>query len=154
MISRTSRVRSAHHRAGAKKRCASAPYTLWGRVVGTLAVAAALVSTSCLYLAVKQGAPTQSRRLVQFPRTMLWAWERPEDLSFIDPREVGVAFLAKTLRLQGKQLLVRPRMQPLKVPPETMLMAVVRIETSFHGALDIAPEQQARLTAEIVGLTK
>src|SRR5262249_47788705 len=28
------------------------------------------------------------------PQIMLWAWERRENLDFIDPREIGVAFLA------------------------------------------------------------
>ncbi len=33
--------------------------------------------------------------LPEFPRVMLWAWERPEKLDFINPRETGVAFLAR-----------------------------------------------------------
>ena len=28
---------------------------------------------------------------------MLWAWERPERLTFLDPREAGVAFLARSV---------------------------------------------------------
>lgn len=64
-----------------------------------------------------------------FPRTILWAWERPENLMFIDPKEVGVAFLAQTLYLRGGTLIVRPRFQPLHVPPQTSLIAVVRIES-------------------------
>jgi hypothetical protein len=38
-----------------------------------------------------------------YPRVFLWAWERPEDLSFIDPREAGVVVLAKTLTLDGRR---------------------------------------------------
>src|SRR5579863_2301895 len=48
--------------------------------------------------------------LPQFPRTMVWAWERPEKLDFIDPREVGVAFLARTVYIRGGVVTVRPRL--------------------------------------------
>lgn len=67
--------------------------------------------------------------LPDFPRIMLWAWERPEKLDFIDPREVGVAFLARTISVRGHVVTVRPRFQPLVVTPGTALMAVVRIES-------------------------
>jgi len=64
-----------------------------------------------------------------FPRVMVWAWERPEKLDFINPRETGVAFLARTIFLRGGTVTVRPRLQPLEVAPGTALMAVVRIES-------------------------
>jgi hypothetical protein len=35
------------------------------------------------------------------PRVILWAWDRSEDLSFIDPHKAGVAYLARTLYLEG-----------------------------------------------------
>ena len=40
------------------------------------------------------------------PLLVLWAWERPEDLRFLDPIRVGVAFLAATVRLwaEGSEL--------------------------------------------------
>ena len=65
----------------------------------------------------------------QTPRLILWAWERPSDLSFIDPNEVGVAFLVRTIYLRGDRVIARPRLQPLNVPQGTVLTAVVRIET-------------------------
>ena len=67
--------------------------------------------------------PTTERKVI------LWAWERPEDLTFIDTEKVGVAFLAKTIYLRGDKVIVKPRMQPLKLAPGTKLTAVVRIET-------------------------
>jgi len=74
------------------------------------------------------------------PNVYLWAWERQEDLRFLDGKKVGVAFLAKTLYLKGSKegnggyekqnsVVVRPRMQPLRIDPGTPLMVVVRIET-------------------------
>ena len=66
---------------------------------------------------------------IQFPPIVLWAWERPEDLSFIDSHKFGVAFLAQTLTLKGDDVVFTPRHQPLEVPPETKMMAVTRIES-------------------------
>ena len=65
----------------------------------------------------------------KFPNKILWAWERPEDLRFLNSNEFGVAFLAQTLILQNDEAIFRPRRQPLEVLPETYLIAVSRIET-------------------------
>ena len=75
------------------------------------------------------GCRSQSDPLPNFPRVMIWAWERPENLSFLNPRNVGVAFLARTITLSDGRLRSVPRMQPLRVPPGTALMAVVRVES-------------------------
>jgi len=64
-----------------------------------------------------------------FPHRILWAWERPEDLEFLDAREFAVAFLAQTLVLKSDEVDYRPRRQPLKVNPATRLIAVTRIES-------------------------
>jgi hypothetical protein len=85
--------------------------------------------------------------LPQFPRTIVWAWERPEKLDFIDPREVGVAFLARTIYIRGAGVTVRPRMQPLVVPPGTALMAVVRIESQGIESVSRAEVEDAILAA-------
>lgn len=68
------------------------------------------------------------------PKKILWAWERPEDLRSIDPRNIGVAFLSQTLRLENEDVLRIPRRQPLDVVPTTYLIAVTRIETSRDPA--------------------
>jgi hypothetical protein len=73
-----------------------------------------------------------------FPRVMVWAWERPEKLDFINPRETGVAFLARTIFLREGNVTVRPRLQPLVVAPSTALMAVVRIESQLGHASEPA----------------
>jgi len=65
----------------------------------------------------------------QFPPIVLWAWERPEDLQFIDTNRFGVAFLAQTLTLKAEDVVLTPRHQPLKISPTTQLIAVTRIES-------------------------
>lgn len=64
-----------------------------------------------------------------FPRLMLWAWERPERLSYVDPRSAGVAFLARTVQWQVGLVTSRPRYQPLELPPNIKVMAVIRQES-------------------------
>lgn len=75
----------------------------------------------------KQNTPKQNREM---PPKILWAWERPEDLRFLDVKNFGVAFLAQTLFLEQNEIVYKPRRQPLKLAPETYLIAVTRIETS------------------------
>ena len=65
-----------------------------------------------------------------FPRLVLWAWERPENLSYIVPSATGVAYLAETLTLGNGTLQRYPRRQPLYLPPHTPLIAVARIEST------------------------
>jgi hypothetical protein len=68
--------------------------------------------------------------LATLPPLVLWAWERPEDLRFLNPQNVAVAFLAATVELHDGQVTVHPRFQPLRVPGQAKLVAVVRIETA------------------------
>lgn len=83
------------------------------------------------------------------PAVVLWAWERPEDLTFIDPRETGVAFLAKTIVLRGDRVVVRPRLQPLRLVPGTKLTAVVRIESDRSQPPTYSTAQLAQTVREI-----
>jgi len=73
---------------------------------------------------------TRPDPLPAFPRLVLWAWERPEHLPFVDPHTTGVAFLTRTISWRGGQVASRPRLQPLEVPSGTAMMAVVRLEGS------------------------
>ena len=70
-----------------------------------------------------------SSRLSNIPAIVLWAWEQPENLEFLDPARFGVAYLAKTCSLDSDDVVVRPRLQPLRVADGTVVIAVVRIET-------------------------
>jgi hypothetical protein len=63
----------------------------------------------------------------QMPSKVLWAWQEPEDLRFLDPQTTGVAYLAQTLRLTD-HVEFQPRKQLLLLPPNTRVMAVSRIE--------------------------
>jgi len=73
---------------------------------------------------------TRPDPLPAFPRLVLWAWERPERLRFVDPHTAGVAFLTRTISWRAGHVESRPRLQPLEVPAGVALMAVVRLEGS------------------------
>ena len=87
--------------------------------------------------------------LSDLPPVIVWAWERPEKLDFIDTDRVGVAFLAKTLRLEGDRVISRPRLQPLKVPRNTKLIAVVRIESDRKNTPTLSSTQLQQAVEQI-----
>lgn len=86
------------------------------------------------------------------PTKILWAWERPEDLRFLDPKEYGVAFLAQTLFLDNTGVTPKPRRQPLEISPGTYMIAVTRIETNKDGKK--RPPFDAEMRTKVVSLIK
>lgn len=91
--------------------------------------------------------------LSKLPPVIIWAWERPEKLDFINTDKVGVAYLAKTLRLEGNQVISRPRLQPLQLAPDTRLIAVVRIESDRSNTPTFSYRQRLKAAAEIANLS-
>lgn len=83
------------------------------------------------------------------PPVVLWAWERPEDLRFLDAGRFGVAYLAGTLALAGDEVVFRPRLQPLRVAEGTWLIAVVRIEPSGESPPAYSAAQRAETVRRI-----
>ena len=65
------------------------------------------------------------------------------------PREIGVAFLARTILLKGGQVLVRPRLLPLQMPAAAVQVPVVRLESDRADGPDLSAEQRSKLAAEI-----
>lgn len=127
-------------------------------IVILLSLLSFFVVARITYLATRSDASLlnsvpSSDRLENFPKTILWAWERPENLTFIDPADVGVAFLARTIYLRGSQVIVRPRLQPLRVPPRTSLLAVVRIETDISRPVDWSQSQRQKTVDAVAELS-
>jgi len=90
-------------------------------------------------------SPTSFSR---FPRLTLWAWQRPERLEFLDPRQVGVAYLDQTLYVRD-DVMAEPRVQPLRVPSGTRVIAVVRIEMPA-GHSSESEEHKAKIVAALL----
>jgi hypothetical protein len=93
-----------------------------------------------------------SNRVSQLPSVILWAWERPEKLDFIDPKKIGVAFLAKTIYLRAGRVVSRPRFQPLTVPAGSSVMAVARIESDRSNSPELSQQQIKDTASEIAEL--
>jgi hypothetical protein len=123
---------------------------------GPCTLAASLALVAMLAVGTRAGLMTlrsaPANRMERFPRVMLWAWERREDLRFLNPQKVGVAYLARTLYLNGDQVAVRPRQQPLIVAPNSVLIAVVRIETDWRSSPTMSPHQRAEAARAIARL--
>ncbi len=94
------------------------------------------------------------QRLTVLPSIILWAWDRPEDLRFIPPKRVGVSFLGETVTLSGRAVRVRPRLHPLKVLPDTPLIACARIEVDGKLGAALTAEQVTELASDIARLAK
>ena len=86
------------------------------------------------------------------PRLTLWAWERAEDLRFLNSDNVGVAFLAGSVYL-AQEPVVRPRLQPLRVGERTPITAVVRLEPTKNTPAVFSDEYRTKLAAQIVRLS-
>jgi hypothetical protein len=89
-----------------------------------------------------------SARMARLPRLTVWAWERREDLRAVDARTTAVAYLARTVVVDGGVHVV-PRRQAMLLPAAVGLVkiAVVRIEVVNGAALD---EDSARAVAKAV----
>lgn len=119
----------------------------FSRVVFSLFIFASMFSVSC-----RKQNEVNPKLSNEMPSKILWAWEREEDLRFIEPEKFGAAFLAQTLILQNENVTFRPRRNSLQVAPETYLIAVTRIETLKDQKS--RPKLSKEQSDEIVSLVK
>lgn len=96
--------------------------------ISLLFFGAGLFASLTAFSACKKNLPPDPT-FADFPPVILRVGEREENLDFLDAKKYGVAFPAQTLELRADETIVRPRIQPPRVKPETMLIAVTRIET-------------------------
>lgn len=81
------------------------------------------------------------------PRTTLWIWERDENLTSVDASTTDFAVLAKTIYLNGNQVISKPRLQPVTLPPNARTTAVVRIEAAPGFDVDVSRVAKELTTA-------
>lgn len=72
------------------------------------------------------------------PPVILWAWQRPNDLRFINPCCVGVSYLVETIHLAAEGFTVEPNQDALELPAGTWLMACARIEGMVSPASHVS----------------
>src|SRR6516165_8908186 len=90
-----------------------------------------------------QNISARTRMPVDMPPLVLWAWDRDDDLGFIDIRDTAVAYLAATIILRREAVFLAPRHHPLGPPKGTRLVAVAHVEVDRHEP-PIASDAQAR----------
>lgn len=91
----------------------------------SLALLVALAA-SAAWLSFEAGS---ARNLQPTKQITLWAWERKENLSYIDPKTTRVAYFAGKLYIKNECVRFRPRTHALLLPPNTNVTPTYRIET-------------------------
>lgn len=122
------------------------------RKVITLLVATLLLSSFALAITFLSKSNKAADPSKTHPPVILWAWERPTDLRFIDTKKVGVAFLAKSILLKSDEVLVRPRLQSLQLAEGAKVIAVTRIETDRDHKPNLSVSQRDITSRAIVGM--
>lgn len=111
--------------------------------------AAALPALLLFALAADRAMPARASSGIDLPRLMLWAWDRDDDLRFLDTRDTGVAFLAATLTLRGNGVELTPRHNRLNVPDGIKRVAVVHVENDRVAPPSLSGEQMRRFVEAI-----
>ncbi len=116
-----------------------------------LLVLTPLLTASLFVIAFRfsKSGPSTANQPLGRPNVILWAWERPEDLRFIDKHKVAVAFLARTIFLRGSQVISKPRLQPLTLADDTIIIPVARIEVDKQEHADLSDQQAKDAAIEI-----
>jgi hypothetical protein len=111
------------------------------------------LSLACLLMCLVTGARSAPliRGAGELPRTVLWAWQSPNDLRAIDPSTTGVAVLMRTISVSAAGVRVEPRLTPLIVPPAARVLAVVRLEVG--AGVDPQPSLSEVSRASVAALT-
>lgn len=76
---------------------------------------------------------SQTMALESKPPLMLWSWQKPDNLSILNPllvksTKLGVAFLTARISVDGEKIALDPRLSRLQLPQGIYKEAVVRIE--------------------------
>jgi len=92
------------------------------------------------------------------PKLMLWSWYAADDFRLLADPGVGVAYLALSLRFEGKsEVTPDPRAIPVRIAPDTYQMAVVRFDYyELHRPAFSQRQRQlaARMVAEMAAFAR
>jgi len=86
---------------------------------------------------------------VDLPPLVLWAWDRNDDLRFLDAGDTGVAFLAATVTLRGDGAVLEPRRNPVMTPERARRAAVVHVETDRAAPPTLSQDQLRRFVEAV-----
>ena len=127
---------------------------LWGPTLSRLMTAMLWTALWFLVSGVAGHTIEASKPSAPLPPLVLWAWERPEDLRFVDPSRTAVAYLAGTIRLSADGVVAIPRLQPLVLPETTFVFPVVRLETSPREPPSLSEREREEVAAAILRMAR
>jgi hypothetical protein len=125
---------------------------LWFHRAAGPAIALVVLGAAAFGIAPQPSISLHTDRMANLPRVVLWAWERREDLRFIDSRRVAIAYLDRTIELSGDKVIVHPRFAPLTAPAPTILIPVARIELDRRARPTFSIAQRARAARIIAAM--
>ena len=122
---------------------------------GWLRRATALVAAVAMLLAIGGDRRVADRTgiAVDLPPLMLWAWDRDDDLRFLDTSDTGVAFLAATVLLRGDEVVLIPRRNPLRLPAGVNRVAVAHVESDRAAPPLLDGRQFGRFVAALAAVS-
>ena len=80
---------------------------------------------------------------------MLWVWQQPSNLKWLKRDDIGIAYLAETIKMTRAGIIPKPRLHPLRITPGKYLEAVIRIESLRNTSPQLS-EKQLQLILERV----
>jgi hypothetical protein len=89
--------------------------------------------------------------LARLPAQMLWAWQRPEDLRDL-PADIGVAYVATAIIIEGETATVQARQQPLLIAQPTARVPVVHVDVSWRNPPALNAVQSDASNTQVVQL--
>jgi hypothetical protein len=116
-------------------------------------VAVALPLLLLCALAGDRMTPARANHRIDLPQLMLWAWDRDDDLRFLDTGDTGVAFLAATLTLRGDGIFLTPRYNRLALPEGIKRVAVVHVKTDHATPPLLSGDQMHRFVEALVAVS-
>ena len=122
-------------------------------VARTILLALTLALAGNAFFACRSSTLRNRTNEAKLPPVMLWAWERPEDLRFLNSRRYGVAVLAQTLVLKDDDVIQKPRHHPLLLPPDLKVVAVTRIESRLNTKRPTLSSNQTARVADLIRKT-
>ncbi|NHZ34230.1 hypothetical protein [Massilia rubra] len=97
------------------------------------------------------GARPVHPALAALPAELVWAWERPEDLRWLAP-DIGVAYVASSVLLQGDETQVYRRASALLLAPGAPRVPVLHVDMSWRRPPALSEAQSRRVADELLRL--
>lgn len=91
----------------------------------------------------------QHPALISLPSQMLWAWQRPEDLRGL-PRDIGVAYVATSITIEGETATVLARQHSLLLAPAIARVPVVHVDASWRAPAALNARQQQTIVDAVL----